>query len=756
MLANGVFLNDRYEILGKVGSGGMSDVYKAKCHKLNRFVAIKVLKQEYSEDKNFVAKFRVEAQSAAGLSHPNIVSIYDVGEDGGLYYIVMELVEGITLKNYIEKKGRLDVKEAVSIAIQVAQGIQTAHSHHIIHRDIKPQNIIISKEGKVKVTDFGIARVSSAQTINSNAMGSVHYISPEQARGNYSDERSDIYSLGISLYEMITGQVPFDGDTTVSVALQHIQSEIPSPKEIAEDLPISVEKIIYKCTQKKPERRYAKAGELIADLKQSLQTPEEDFVQIPLPNSGAPTISMTPEELDVIKITVPEHSKKQEETEEVRVLPPRKKEIPEKREVPQNKQVYIQAETDPEEESVNPKVEKIMTVVSVAAAVLIVCLLVFIIVKLLPGTKQGTNSTTTNRLESVSATKEPTTTLASAQTTTTESSVDSGATSKMPDLKGISENDAMIALNRVNLGMNKSYENSNQVQKGFVISQEFAADSEVKKNTSVKVVISLGPDQFAVPDVLNLKESDASAMLESYQLRVSTEYVYSDSVIKGNVISTNPSHSSMVSQGDTVLLSVSMGPEFVNVIMPDLRNLTEEEAKFKIESSGLIVGKIEKAHSSEIVEGRVISQSLEKGGTVKQGTTVDFVVSLGEEETQTETETETQPETSVPVGTVTVSPAQVAEYISGGSFAVPVIPGPGMVEPTYYSEATLRLELAQTTEDGRTILRNVNTVTVKPESFPYVQEGITGEPGLNEGSVRVYLTFGGEEHYCGSCLVDFH
>ena len=758
MLANGVFLNDRYEILGKVGSGGMSDVYKAKCHKLNRFVAIKVLKQEYSEDKNFVAKFRVEAQSAAGLSHPNIVSIYDVGEDGGLHYIVMELVEGITLKNYIEKKGRLEVKEAVSIAIQGAQGIQTAHSHHIIHRDIKPQNIIISKEGKVKVTDFGIARVSSAQTINSNAMGSVHYISPEQARGNYSDERSDIYSLGISLYEMITGQVPFDGDTTVSVALQHIQSEIPSPKEIAEDLPISVEKIIYKCTQKKPERRYAKAGELIADLKQSLQTPEEDFVQIPLPNSGAQTISMTPKELEYIKMeTVSERPKKQEETEEVQLPSIRKKETLEKGEIRQNKQIYIKPETDPQEESVNPKVEKVMTVISVAAAILIVCLLVFIIIKLLPNTKQGTDSTTTtNDSELVSTTKESTTTSAAAETTTSESASNAGATSKMPDLKEISENDAMIALNRVNLGMSKSYENSNQVPKGFVISQEFAAGSEVKKNTSVKVVISLGPDQFAVPDVLNLKESDAATMLESYQLRVSTEYVYSDSVVKGNVISTNPSHSSMVSQGDTVLLSVSMGPEFVSVIMPDLRNLTEEEAKFKIESSGLIVGKIEKAHSSEIVEGRVISQSLEKGGTVKQGTTVDFVVSLGEEETETETETEPETETSVPVGTVTVSQAQVAEYISGGSFAVPVIPGPGMIEPTYYAEATMRLELVQTTEDGRTISRTVNSETVKPDSFPYTLEGITGDPNLNEGSVRVYLTFGGEEHSCGSCLVDFH
>lgn len=758
MLANGVFLNDRYEILGRVGSGGMSDVYKAKCHKLNRFVAIKVLKQEYSEDKNFVAKFRVEAQSAAGLSHPNIVSIYDVGEDNGFYYIVMELVEGITLKNYIEKKGRLDAKEAVSIAIQVAQGIQTAHSHHIIHRDIKPQNIIISKEGKVKVTDFGIARASSAQTINSNAMGSVHYISPEQARGNYSDERSDIYSLGISLYEMITGRVPFDGDTTVSVALQHIQSEIPSPKEMVSDLPISVEKIIYKCTQKKPERRYAKAGELIADLKQSLQTPEEDFVQIPIPNSSAQTISMTPQELEYIKMesSTPSVERKQETSVEVLVPSIRKKESPAvKGEVRQAKQLYIEPEVEMEEEKVNPKVEKVMTIISVAAAILIVCLLVFIIVKLLPNTKQNSNQQTTTQTLETTTKKESTTTSASGESTTSNTSSTSNAngnattaTSKMPNLKDMSEADALIALNQVNLGMDKSYENSNQVQKGYVISQEFTAGSDVKKNTSVKVVISLGPDQFQVPDVLNLKESDAIMMLESYQLHVSTEYTYHDTVVKGNVISSNPSHSTMVSQGDNIVLNISMGPEFVNVIMPDLRNLTEAEAKFKIESNGLIVGKIETAHSSEIAEGRVISQSLEKNGTVKQGTTVDFVVSLGEEETEPVT-------SSTPTGTVTVTLAQVAEYISGGSFAVPVVPGPGMVEPTYYAEATLRLELVQTTEDGRTISRVVNTLTVTPSQFPYVEGGIVGEPNLTEGSVRVYLIFGGEEHFCGSCLVDF-
>ena len=302
MIRKGMFIGDRYEIVDKVGSGGMSDVYKALDHKLNRFVAIKVLKTEFSEDRNFVSKFKVEAQSAAGLTHPNIVNVYDVGEDHNIHYIVMELIDGITLKKYIEKKGQLPVKEAVSIAIQVSQGIEAAHNNHIIHRDIKPQNIMISREGKVKVTDFGIARAASTNTINSNAMGSVHYISPEQARGGYIDEKSDIYSLGITLYELITGKVPFEGDSTVSVALQHINDDIPSPKDAIPDLPISVEKIILKCTQKKPDRRYLKISALSADMKKSLISPNEDFVQISAPPvSNATTVMMTDEEVSMIR-----------------------------------------------------------------------------------------------------------------------------------------------------------------------------------------------------------------------------------------------------------------------------------------------------------------------------------------------------------------------------------------------------------------------------------------------------------------------
>ena len=289
MLEIGTFLGDRYEILELIGSGGMADVYKAKCHKLNRFVAIKVLKAEFSSDGSFVSKFKAEAQAAAGLMHPNIVNVYDVGEEKRMYYFVMELVEGITLKHYIEKKIRLTAKEAVSIAIQVSMGIEAAHNNGIIHRDIKPQNIIISKEGKVKVADFGIAKAATSNTVTSHAMGSVHYTSPEQARGGYSDAKSDIYSIGITLFEMVTGHVPFDGETTVAVAIKHIQEEMPSPKVYVPDVPISVEQIINKCCQKNPDRRYQSAELLISDLKRSLSSPDEEFVVINEPASSEGT-----------------------------------------------------------------------------------------------------------------------------------------------------------------------------------------------------------------------------------------------------------------------------------------------------------------------------------------------------------------------------------------------------------------------------------------------------------------------------------
>lgn len=360
MLKAGMYISDRYEIIDKVGSGGMADVYKAKDQRLNRFVAIKVLKPEYSSDKSFVNKFRGEAQSAAGLSHPNIVNVYDVGDDSGLHYIVMELVEGITLKRFIERKGKLDIKEAVGIGIQIAQGMEAAHDNHIIHRDIKPQNIIISRDGKVKVTDFGIAKATNSNTITSNAMGSVHYLSPEQARGGYSDEKSDIYSLGVTLYEMLSGKVPFAGDNTVSVALLHIQGEAMPLRELDPDIPVSIDKIVQKCMQKRPERRYHSASELIADLKRAISNPDGDFVQIPAfvaPDS--PTINIS-DDLGKIKSSayldddIHDHKS--------------------------NNSNRISEDEDEDLDSVDTKMEKFVVIGSIIAAVVLFLVIVAVVV----------------------------------------------------------------------------------------------------------------------------------------------------------------------------------------------------------------------------------------------------------------------------------------------------------------------------------------------------------------------------------------
>ena len=280
----------------------MADVYKAKDHKLNRFVAVKVLKPEFREDTTFIRKFKSEAQAAAVLTHPNIVNVFDVGDDNGVYYIVMELIEGITLKEYISKKWEmLSVKEATSIAIQVSMGLEAAHSHGIVHRDVKPAEYYHFQGWKGKVTDFGIARAASSNTISSNVMGSVHYSSPEQVRGGYSDEKSDIYSLGITMYEMVTGKVPFDGDTTVAIAIKHLQEEIVPPSIYTPELPHSLEQIILNVHRKCVDRRYQNMEDVIADLKHSLIDPQGDFVTLTSVDNEAKTVVISDKELGEIK-----------------------------------------------------------------------------------------------------------------------------------------------------------------------------------------------------------------------------------------------------------------------------------------------------------------------------------------------------------------------------------------------------------------------------------------------------------------------
>ncbi len=612
MLKPGMFIADRYEVLGKIGSGGMSDVYKAKDHKLNRNVAIKVLKPEFSEDRSFVTKFRVEAQSAAGLIHANIVNVYDVGDEDGVYYIVMELVEGITLKKYIEKKGRLGVREAVSIAIQVAQGIEAAHNHHIVHRDIKPQNIIISKEGKVKVTDFGIARAASSNTINSNAMGSVHYISPEQARGGYSDEKSDIYSFGIMLYEMLTGRVPFEGDTTVSVALQHIQDDIVSPAQLVPGIPVSVEKIVLKCTQKRTERRYQNMSDLIADLKHSLVAPDEDFVVTRPVASNGPTKMITEDELDrihqmsSIKSTnmtskrrdddYDDYSEDNDDSDE---------DISDNRDLDDDYEDY-----DKNEKGENSTVDKVITALGISVAVIIVIITIFIIFKMVSVLSGSGNQGNTNQ-------------------TTTQSTQDGDGRVEVPLVTGYTYEKAQTMLNSVNLGVKLTYDNSSY-DTGMVIEQNVTAGSLVKEHTTIVLTVSSGPESFSMINVDGLTEDYATQALTELGLKVKTEYIESSEVEQFHVVSSTPKHLAKVKQGDEVTLYISMGDGKVYTEVPKLIGMTEDEARTAIASKGFEVGTVQHEGSQTVEAGRVIAQSGPTAGEkAAEGSTINFVVSSG-------------------------------------------------------------------------------------------------------------------------------
>lgn len=607
MLKPGMFVNDRYEIIDKIGTGGMADVYKARCHRLNRFVAIKVLKQEYSEDMKFVEKFRGEAQSAAGLSHPNIVNVYDVGEDDGLYYIVMELVEGITLKTFIERKGKLEVKEAVGICIQIALGMEAAHDNHIIHRDIKPQNIIISREGKVKVTDFGIAKAASSNTITSNAMGSVHYISPEQARGGYSDEKSDIYSLGITLYEMLCGKVPFIGDNTVSVALSHIQEEAVSLRNLDPNIPVSLDRIVQKCMQKKPERRYLSVSALITDLRQSITNPDGDFVKIaPMVMTDSPTINLSDQDISHIKnaAKIPVEASYATPTQ----APSRDVEEPE--------------EDDEEDDSdVDPKLEKLMVIGSVAVAIILVFIIVYIV-----GTGLGLFG---GSKKEKTPSPSPSATVETEEPKVSETPI---VDATVPKVIGMTLEEAQAELSKYNLTARFTKEESDLFAEGLVFRQSPESGESFKEGDVVELVVSSGATSFSLSDVYGKPKNEADTILEDAGLVVAHEYAYSDTVAVDSVISTTPAKGTSVYKGDKVTILLSKGPETKYVYVPGLSNLTEKAALNKLSAAGLTKGKITHTYSDRIEEGLVISQSVTVDTQVVEGTKVDFTVSLGVEE----------------------------------------------------------------------------------------------------------------------------
>lgn len=624
-----MFIADRYEILEQIGTGGMSDVYKAKCHKLNRFVAIKVMKPEFNEDKNFVTKFRAEAQAAAGLTHPNIVNVYDVGDENGIYYIVMELVEGITLKKYIEKKGRIPYKEAVSIAIQVANGMEAAHSHHIIHRDIKPQNIIISKDGKVKVTDFGIAKAATSSTINSAAMGSVHYISPEQARGGYSDERSDIYSFGITLFEMVTGTVPFDGDSTVAVAVQHIQDEIPAPSTVADEIPISVDKIILKCTQKKTERRYLNVAELIVDLKKSLVMPDVDFVKM------APVYGSVDLNKNVMENQEDDMLSDDEELDDDMLNDEDDDMLNDDDDDMLNDDDDDDDSDDEEEDSdiddeSNDKLDKAMKWIGVGIVAIILIITIFIIVKL---------------VGSSSSSKENNTTAVTTETTKSNTTkTTAGDRVAVPDVKGKTKEEAGKALNDLGLGYTVVSQASDTVAEGLVISQGTSAGTQVAKNTSVVLTVSTGKDivEVTIPDVKGKTEAEASSAITDLKLGIYVDYQWSDTVAQGTVISYSPT--GKTTEGTTVTIVVSRGKDpSSNVTMENLVSITESAATQWLEANGLIVNVKTSVTTDATKDGIVFSQSSPVGASVSKGSIITIGVYQYKAQEPTDQPTKTAP-----------------------------------------------------------------------------------------------------------------
>lgn len=631
MLEIGSFLSDRYEILSKVGAGGMSDVYKAKDHILSRFVAIKVLKQEFSEDSSFVTKFRAEAQSAAGLEHPNIVNIYDVGSENGLYYIVMEYVEGITLKTYIEKKGQLSFKESASIAIQVARGIEAAHNKNIIHRDIKPQNIIISTDGKVKVTDFGIAKATSSNTISSDVMGSVHYASPEQARNGFVDGRSDIYSLGIVMFEMVTGRVPFDGDTTVAVALQHLQEEIARPSIYAPDLPISFEKIILKCTQKTPDRRYQTIEELLTDIRRSLAHPDEDFVTIAPLVDGGKTKVISPDELDKIK----EGRGVAEDLNDDDTDADNGDEYADDEDDDDEYDESLLDDDDDDEDDdddgklLNPKMDKAITIMGIVTAVIIVIVIIYLALSVAGVFKfGGKKNSESQQTESQTQTESE-----------SESETQTETEGQMIDIRGMSVDDAQKAVDRLKLDLTVfAFETKQSDEKdGTILEQDVKGGDTVKRGSQINVVIAGKGDSTSemvkVPSVIGKTKSSAKSTLESAGFSVTFEYGdYNNSVAADVVTAQSPSAKKQAAKGSTVTVTLSPGQKPITV--PNVVGASQSQAESALAGAGLKYTYADSQYSDTVPAGSVISQT-KSGETVAAGTTITLTLSKGKQEIST-------------------------------------------------------------------------------------------------------------------------
>lgn len=701
MLTQGTYLQERYEILERIGSGGMSVVYKAQCHTLNRPVAIKVLKEEFAFDENFVSKFKMEAQSAARLSHPNIVNVYDVVDEDVLHYIVMELIEGITLKNYIEKKGHMESKEAIGVALQVAKGIEAAHEEHIIHRDIKPQNMIISKDGKVKVADFGIARAVSTQTMNATAVGSVHYISPEQARGGYCDERSDIYSFGITLYEMVTGRVPFEGDNTITVALAHLEDPVPRPGMYVPEILPALEQIILKCTQKRPDGRYSCIGEVIADLQKTLLNPDYDIsVMEGSEEERFKTRSISREELNRIQESrrgVKEEA--EEEIEEVFARPVQGR----------TKQVrhrgFAQKEENDQEQDVSSHFDRIVMVIGIVAAVLIVAVALFVLSQFTGLFRQGSRGE--DRSGADVSTEFATASVDLSQITENQT--------YMPNVLGLPKDMAEAKLKASTLVMRvAAADYSETYEAGQVMAQTITEGSIVDKWSTVDVTVSKGSDKVDLRNlgILDMTAEEATELLETKGLIVEKKEETSENVVKGNVIRYSPETAKV---GERVKLTVSLGVPTVSGVVPDLVGQTQARAAQLLTEAGLETGTVTFENSDTVEEGLVISQSELPEVILAPKTAVNYVISKGTVQPNEENE-------AYYIGSIDTT-CSLSNYI-----------GPAM--QTSRIRVLIRLKQTINGADIYTTLVSARLV-VGGQTIPVVIPRIKGAYGVDSGTVEV-------------------
>jgi serine/threonine-protein kinase len=571
----GKMLDNRYEILEKIGNGGMATVYKAKCHVLNRYVAIKILRDEFTTDTEFIKRFNTEAQSAASLTHPNIVSIYDVGNEDNLYYIVMELIQGKTLKEIINEDGILSWKWSVNIAIQIASALETAHKHNIIHRDIKPHNIIITEDGMAKVTDFGIAKAVSNSTITAfgTTIGSVHYFSPEHARGGYTDAKSDLYSLGIVMYEMLTGRVPFDADTPVSVALKQVQEEPIEPITLNENIPVSVNRIILKAMQKEPSMRYQNATEMLEDLRLSLKKPDEDFVTLNEKGEGSPTQRIP---------TIYEIEKNGDRKENTVAKDEKEKK---KGKFSKIKEFYSKH-----------KVLKIFTII-------FACILLFFIVMF--GTIHALNSSRPKEYEIVDLVWK-----------------DSDNRLTKDQAEELLKNSGFT-----NYSFEEEY--SDEVEAGYVISQTpvYQPNYTYNVDQEIVVLVSKGQKMITIPKKLTGKNIDeVKKALDELEAKYEVQEINDEEVEAGIVLSISPEEGEEITASTTITIEVSKGSAYKDITVKNVVGKTESEAKSQLENDGFTSIEVEYSEDTNKSDGVVLEQSISSGKTVKENEKITLTV----------------------------------------------------------------------------------------------------------------------------------